>query len=200
MWLKISAELTHFLRNLTKCGFCKIRFLGGISIILKNPPLNIWSVSVPLRKIEGNLAMPHKIGKRTKTQLIAWFRFIEGISINLELQQVKLLQIEGRFARTPPWTIEVKFKVFHCSKQQNSTNSSEVSEIVLRHKILDLNHSNFWPLNKANSKIPEQLQFRLWILKGPVTFRCFAFEKWNLLMQKFKNSKNSEISGFGNNI
>ena len=48
-----------------------------------------------------NLAMSPKFGKRTKTQIIAGFRFIEGISINLELQQVKLIQIEGRFARTP---------------------------------------------------------------------------------------------------
>ena len=93
--------MTRFFLQLTKCEFCKIHFLSGISIILKNPPLNIWGVSVTLRKIEENLAMPPKIGKRTKTQIIALFGFIEGISIILKLQQVKLLQNEVRFARTP---------------------------------------------------------------------------------------------------
>ena len=38
--------------------------------------------------------------------------FIEGISMILKIQQVKLLQFEVRVARTPPWRIEVKFEDF----------------------------------------------------------------------------------------
>ena len=45
--------------------------------------------------------MPPKIGKRTKPQIFALFRFIDGISIILKINKVQLLQIEGYFLRTP---------------------------------------------------------------------------------------------------
>ena len=45
--------------------------------------------------------MPPKIGKRTKPQIFALFRFIEGISIIMKIHRVQLLQIEGYFVRTP---------------------------------------------------------------------------------------------------
>ena len=51
--------------------------------------------------MEDNLVMPPKIGKRTKPQILALFRFIEGISIIMKIHRVQLLQIEGYFVRTP---------------------------------------------------------------------------------------------------
>ena len=45
--------------------------------------------------------------------------------------------------------------------------------------------------------MPEKLQLRFHSPNDPVHFRWFAFENWMLLMQKFKFSKISEISGFG---
>ena len=79
----------------------KMRVLSGISIIPKHPQKNNWIVSFPLRTIRQLSVMPTNFGNPTKSPKCALFCFIEGISIILKIQQVKFLQIEGRFVRTP---------------------------------------------------------------------------------------------------
>ena len=65
--------------------------------------------------------MPPNFGKATKRHIIALFHFIEGISIILKLRQLKLLQIEGWFARTPleQFSLNSRISVFEL---QNSSN------------------------------------------------------------------------------
>ena len=87
----------------------------------EEPPLNNWNDSFPLRKLLEILEMPPNFGNATKRHVNALFRFIEGISIILKLWQVKLVQIEGWFARTPlkQFSWNSRISVFEL---QNSSN------------------------------------------------------------------------------
>ena len=56
--------------------------------------------------------MPTNFGKPTKYPNFALFCFIECLSIIFKLQQVKFLQIEGWFVRTPHKQLKWKSRIF----------------------------------------------------------------------------------------
>ena len=56
--------------------------------------------------------MPPNSGKPTKSQIIALFCFIEGISIFLKNKQRKIQQIEGQFAGTPHKQLRENSRIF----------------------------------------------------------------------------------------
>ena len=137
-----------------------------------------------------------KFGNTTKRHTIVLFRFIEGISIILKLRQVKLLQIEGSFVRTP------------------MNNSAEIQGFLfLNVKILQIEAAwfetifLFWILNSINSnykwaanfsKMPDEFEIRFWFSKKSVYFRWFAFENTNLVDAKFHIFQNFRNLWFWN--
>ena len=72
---------------------------------------NFWEIS----------AMPPNSGKPTKMRISALICFIEGISMILRIQQVKLLQFEVEFARTPHEELKWNSK-FSLFERQNAAN------------------------------------------------------------------------------
>ena len=56
--------------------------------------------------------MPLNSGKTTKSQIIALFCFIEGISIFLKIKQREIQQIDGHFAGTPQKQLRENSRIF----------------------------------------------------------------------------------------
>ena len=121
--------------------------------------------------------MPPNFGKATKRHIIALFHFIEGISIILKLRQLKLLQIEGWFARTPleQFSLNSRISVF---ERQNSSNwRSVIGNIFL---VLDFTFDQL-KLLQMSSKFFEDA-WQVWnsflLLKRICLFSLICFRKY----------------------
>ena len=163
------------------------------------PSKNNWNVSFLLRKIRQISVMPPNFGKQTKSPKCALFCFIEGISIILKIQQLKFLQIEGRFVRTPhkqlKWNLRISwFWMTKCFKSQSW-------DLIC----FEGTWYEIWSTQKFTNSLEIShrcligFHFASVLQNDQVHFRWFAFEKWILLMQKidiFQNFRNFWISNF----
>ena len=105
-----------------------MRVLSGISVILKNPPLKLKGL-ISHEKIMGKFGVAFQIWKINKSQINAIFCRIVGISIILQLWQVKILQNQGHFAG--PMNIYIEIEGFQFFERQNISNWTNSIWIVL---------------------------------------------------------------------
>ena len=126
---KISTDMTRFCLDLTYFGFSKNAFSQRYIHNSTTLSQNNWNVSFPLRKIRQLSVMSTNFGIPTNSPNFALFCFIEGIPIIFKFQQVKFLQIEGRFVRTPHKQLKWKSRIF--SKWQNASNCNEIWFVLM---------------------------------------------------------------------